>query len=36
VETFEGGTVTFAFRRSAAGGYEVSTMYVDPADEQPT
>ncbi|HEY3652084.1 MAG TPA: hypothetical protein VGL33_29215 [Streptosporangiaceae bacterium] len=36
VETFEGGTVTFAFRRSAAGGYEVSTMYVNPADEQPT
>ena len=36
VETFEGGTVTFAFRKSAVGGYEVSTMYVNPADEQPT
>lgn len=36
VETFEGGTVTFAFRRSAVGGYEVSTMHVNPADEQPT
>jgi hypothetical protein len=36
VETFEGGTVTFAFRRSAVGGYEVSTMYVNPADEKPT
>ena len=36
VETFEGGTVTFAFRRSLAGGYEVSTMYVNPPDDQPT
>jgi hypothetical protein len=36
VETFEGGTVTFAFRRSPLGGYEVSTMYVNPPDEQPT
>jgi hypothetical protein len=36
VETFEEGTVTFAFRRSAVGGYEISTMYVNPADEQPT
>jgi hypothetical protein len=36
VETFEGGTVTFAFRRSAIGGYEVSTMYVNPPHEQPT
>ena len=36
VETFEGGTVTFAFRRSTIGGYEVSTMYVNPPDEQPT
>jgi len=36
VETFEGGTVTFAFRRSAVGGYEVSTMLVTAADEQPT
>jgi hypothetical protein len=36
VETFEGGTVTFAFRRSAVGGYEVSTMLMNPADEQPT
>ena len=36
VETFEGGTVTFAFRRSPIGGYEVSTMYVNPPDEQPT
>jgi hypothetical protein len=35
VETFEGGTVTFAFRRSAVGGYEVSTMYANPPDEQP-
>ncbi len=36
VETFEGGTVTFAFRKSAVGGYEVSTMLMNPADEQPT
>jgi hypothetical protein len=36
VETFEGGTVTFAFRRSPMGGYEVSTMYVNPPAEQPT
>ena len=36
VETFEGGTVTFAFRRSTVGTYEVSSMYVNPADEQPT
>jgi hypothetical protein len=36
VETFEGGTVTFAFGRSPIGGYEVSTMYVNPPDEQPT
>lgn len=36
VETFEGGTVTFAFRRSPIGGYEVSTMYVNPPDGQPT
>jgi hypothetical protein len=36
VETFEGGTVTFAFRRSAVGGYEVSTMHMNPADEEPT
>ena len=36
VETFEGGTVTFAFRRSAVGGYEVSTMLVNPADKEPT
>jgi hypothetical protein len=36
VETFEGGTVTFAFRRSTIGGYEVSTMYVNPSDEQST
>jgi hypothetical protein len=35
VETFKGGTVTFAFRRSPSGGYEVSTMYVDPPDDQP-
>jgi hypothetical protein len=33
VETFEGGTVTFAFRRSPVGGYEVSTMYVNPPDD---
>jgi hypothetical protein len=32
VETFEGGTVTFAFRRNAVGGYEISTMYVNPPD----
>ena len=25
--------MTFAFRRSMAGGYEVSTMYVNPPDE---
>lgn len=36
VETFEGGTETFAFRRSLASGYEVSTMYVNPPDDQPT
>lgn len=36
VETFEGGTVTFAFRRNAAGGYEISTMYVNPPNGQPT
>jgi hypothetical protein len=36
VETFAGGTVTFAFQRSAVGGYEVSTMYVNPPYEQPT
>ena len=36
VDTFEGGTVTFAFRRSTIGGYEISTMYVSPPDEQPT
>lgn len=34
VETFEGGTVTFAFRRSPVGGYEVSTMYVNPPNGQ--
>jgi hypothetical protein len=36
VETFEGGTITFAFRRSAVGGYEISTMYVNPPNGQPT
>ena len=36
VETFDGGTVTFAFRRGAVGSYEVSTMLMNPADEQPT
>jgi hypothetical protein len=36
VESFEGGTVTFAFRRSPIGGYEISTMYVNPPDGQPT
>jgi len=30
VETFEGGTVTFTFRPSPLGGYEVNTMYVNP------
>ena len=35
VETFEGGTVTFAFRRSPVGGYQISTMYVNPPDDQP-
>ena len=30
VETFEGGTVTFTFRPSLLGGYEVNTMYVNP------
>ncbi len=33
VETFEGGTVTYVFRPSADGGYEISTMYVNPPDE---
>jgi hypothetical protein len=36
VETFEGGMVTFAFRRSAVGGYEISTMYVNPPNGQST
>jgi hypothetical protein len=36
VETFEGGTVIYVFRPSAAGGHEISTMYVDPPDEQST
>ena len=30
VETFEGGTVTFTFRPSPLGGYEVNTMYMNP------
>jgi hypothetical protein len=34
VETFEGGTVTYVFRTGAAGSHEISTMYVDPPDEQ--
>ena len=36
VETFEGGTVTFVFAPAQLGGYEISTMYVNPPDEQPT
>ena len=36
VQTFEGGTVTFVFRASTVGGHEISTMYVDPPDEQTT
>ena len=36
VQTFEGGTVTFVFRPNAAGTYEISTMYVNPPNEQPT
>jgi len=36
VQTFEGGTVTYVFRPSAAGAYEISTMFVNPLDEQPT
>jgi hypothetical protein len=36
VETFEGGTVVYVFRPSATGGHEVSTMYVDPPDNQST
>jgi hypothetical protein len=35
VETFEGGTVTFTFRPSPLGGYEVNTMYVNPPSEKP-
>jgi hypothetical protein len=34
VETFEGGTVTFTFRPSMVGGYEVNTMYVSPPGNQ--
>jgi hypothetical protein len=34
VGTFEGGTVTYVFRPGAAGGHEIITMYVNPADEQ--
>jgi hypothetical protein len=34
VETFEGGRVTFTFRPSMAGGYEVNTMYVSPPGNQ--
>ena len=36
VQTFEGGTVTYVFRASTVGGHEISTMYVDPPDEQTT
>ena len=36
VETFEGGTVTYVFRASTGGRYEISSMYVDPADEETT
>jgi hypothetical protein len=36
VETFEGGTVTYVFRASTVGGHEISTMYVDPPDEETT
>ena len=36
VQTFEGGTVTFVFRPNAAGAYEISTMYVNPPNEQST
>jgi hypothetical protein len=36
VETFEGGTVTYVFRASAEGDHEISTMYVDPPDEETT
>jgi hypothetical protein len=33
VDTFEGGTATFAFRANPAGsGYEIVTMYVRPVD----
>jgi len=35
VETFERGTVTFTFRPSPLGGYEVNTMYVNPHSEKP-
>ena len=34
VETFEGGTVTFTFRPSMVGGYQVNTMYVSPPGNQ--
>jgi hypothetical protein len=34
VETFEGGTVTFTFRPSMVGGYEVNTMYINPPENQ--
>jgi hypothetical protein len=36
VQTFEGGTVTFVFRPNAVGTYEISTMYVNPPNEQST
>jgi hypothetical protein len=36
VETFEGGTVTYVFRASTGGRHEISTMYVDPPDEETT
>lgn len=35
VETFEGGTVTFVFRPSPLGGYEVNTMYANPPNKKP-
>ena len=36
VGTFEGGTVTYVFRPGADGGHEIITMYVNPADGQPS
>jgi len=36
VETFEGGTVTYVFRARTGGRHEISTMYVDPPDEETT